>query len=78
MLSNIPKVEVHASNESALSDYCRLGQPILPYPPVEGLDAYFDLGIEQDDNGQPDGPHTQFILYADSALWRQLMMTKDL
>jgi len=34
--------------------------------------------IEQDDSGKSDGPRTQFVLYADSALWHQFMMMKDL
>jgi len=41
---NIPKVKGHASDESAMSDYCK--QAVLSLPPMEGFDAEFDLGIE--------------------------------
>jgi len=75
---SIPKVEAHASKESTMSDYYMFAQAVLSLPPVEGFDIDFDLGVEQGDNGQSDGPHTPFVLYTDNALWHKLMMKKDL
>ena len=77
-LPSIPKVEVYASNESTMSDYCRFAQAVLSLPPMERFDANFDLGVEQGDSGQSDRSRTRFTLYADSALWHKLMMMKDL
>ena len=53
-------------------------QAVLSLPPMEGLDADFDLGVEQVDSSPFDGLRTRFVLYADNALWRKLMKTKDL
>ena len=75
---NIPKVEAFASNESAMSDCCRFAQTILSWPPIEGVDIDFHLGIEQDDSSRSNRPHTWFILYTDNILWHKLMMMKDL
>ena len=47
-------------------------------PPLEGFDADFDVWIEQVDVSASDGPREQFVLYADSALWDQVMKMKDL
>jgi len=68
MSPSISKVEAHASNESTMSDYYRFSQAILSLPPMEGFDTEFNLGVEQGDMSQSGGPHTQFILYADSAI----------
>jgi len=51
MLPNIPKVEAHASNESAICDYCRIAHAAPSLPTMEGFNAHFDLGIEQGDSG---------------------------
>jgi len=47
-------------------------------PPLEAFDADFDIGVKQVDVSPSDGPREQFALYADSALWKQVMKTKDL
>ena len=47
MPHNMPKVEAHASNESAISNYCRFAQVVLSLLPMEGFDADFDLGVKQ-------------------------------
>ena len=75
MPPSIPKVQVHSSNESTVSVYCRFVQAVLSLRPMEGFD--FDMGIEQGNSGQSDGPHIRFVLYINSALRHQLMMTKD-
>ena len=46
VLPSRPKVRAHASNESAMSDYCRFAQTVLSLPHTEGFDANFDLVIE--------------------------------
>jgi len=78
MPPSIPKVDAHASNESTVRDYCRFAQVVLSLPPTEGFDADFDPGIEQGDSGQSDRPCTWFVLYADNALWHQLILTEVL
>jgi len=78
MPPSIPKAEAHASNESAMSEYCRFAQVILSLSHVEGFDADFDLGVKQGDSNQSNGQCKQFVLYTDSASWHQLMTTKDL
>ena len=60
-----------------MSDYPRFSQTILSLLPVKGFEADFDLEVEQGDSSKSDGLHRLFILYADSALWRKLTMTKD-
>ena len=75
---NIPKVEVPMPNESSISNYCRFTQAVPSVPPMEGFVGDFDLGVEQVDSDQPDRARACFILYADNALWRQVMKTKDL
>jgi len=45
---------------------------------MEGFDEDFDLGVEQVDSSPSDGLRVHLILYADNALWRQVMETKDL
>ena len=55
MPSNMPKVEAYASNESAMSDYCRFAQAILSLPLIEELYADFDFGVEQGESSQSDG-----------------------
>ena len=47
-------------------------------PALEVFDADFDLGVEQVDGSPSDGPKEQFVLYADGALWHQVMKTKDM
>jgi len=47
MLPSTPKVEAHASNESATSDYCRFAQTVLCLPPMEGFVADFDVGLNK-------------------------------
>ena len=42
------------------------------------VEVLTDLGIEQGNSDQSDGPRTRFVLYTDSRLWHQLMMAKDL
>ena len=61
-----------------MSDYCRFAQTVLSMPFVEGFDADFDVGIERVDDSPSDGPQGQFVLYADSTLWHQVMKTNDL
>ena len=78
MPSTVPKVKAYASNESPMSDYCRFAKVVLSFPPLEGVDVDFDVGIEQDNSGQSDGRRTWFVLYIDNMLWHQLIMTKDL
>jgi len=75
---SIPEIEAHASNESTMNDHYRFAQVVLSLPYRQGVDADFDLGVEQGDSDQFDGPHTRFVLYADSTLWCYLMMMKDL
>jgi len=74
---SIPKVEAHTSNEFAMSNYCRFAQGVL-FSPVEGFDVDFDLVVEQGDGSQSDGLCKRFVLYANSALWHQLMTAEDL
>ena len=38
-----------------MSDYCRFAQAILSLPPMEGLDADFDLGVEQVNSSSSNG-----------------------
>jgi len=40
------KVEAYASNESPMSNYYRFMQMVLSFPPMEGVDLDFDIGIE--------------------------------
>jgi len=47
MSPSIPKVKAHASNESAMGDYCKFAQAVLSLSPIKGFDVDFDLGIEQ-------------------------------
>ena len=76
--SSIPKVKTYSSNESCKSDYYRFTQLVLILPPMEGIDLYFDLGIEYKDSGLSDIARYLIVLYADSALWCNLMIKKDL
>ena len=46
-------------------------------PPLEDFDVNFDVGFKQVDVSPSDGPREQFVLYIDSALWDQVMKTKD-
>jgi len=46
MPPNKPEVEAPISNESLMSDYCRFTQIVLFMPPVEGFNAYFNIGVE--------------------------------
>ena len=78
MPPNKPDVEAPASNESSMSDYYRFAQTVLSMPPVEGFDADFDEGVERVDDNPSDGPQERFVLYADSALWHQVVKMKDL
>jgi len=75
---NMLMVEAYVSNESSMSDYCRFAQAILSLPPMEGLDIDFDFGAKQVDSSPSDRLRVHFVLYADNALWRKLMKTKDL
>ena len=61
-----------------MSDYCRFTQVIPSLPPTKGVDLDFDLGIEYNYSAPSDGAYYRFVLYADSTLWRNLMMEKDL
>jgi len=45
---------------------------------LEGFNVDFDVGVEQVDSSPSDGLGEQFVLYADGALWHQVMKTKDL
>ena len=45
---------------------------------MEGVELDFDLGIEYDDSDLSDGARHQFVLYADSTVWCNLRMKKDL
>jgi len=47
MLSSIPKVAAHASNESTMTDYYRFTQTILSLHSVEGFEADFDLRLNK-------------------------------
>ena len=47
---NMANVDVHASNEFALSNYCRFAQAIHSLPPMKGFNADFDLGVKQGDS----------------------------
>ena len=55
MAPNMPKVEAHACNESAISDYYRFAEAILSFAPIEGFDVDFDLGVEQGNSSQSNG-----------------------
>jgi len=44
---------------------------------LQGFDADFDVGVEQVDGSSPDGPRERSVLYADGALWHQIMKMKD-
>jgi len=66
------------SNYSSISEYYKFAQVVYSMPPLEGFDVDFDLGVEQVDNGPSDRPRERFVLYADCALWDQVMKTKDL
>ena len=61
-----------------MSDYCRFAQTILFIPPVKGCDAAFGVGVERVDDSSSGGQQKRFVLYADSALWHQVMKMKDL
>jgi len=78
MSPNMPKVEAHTSNESSMSDYCRFAQAVLSLPLMEGIDANFDLGVEQIDSSPSDELRMQYVLCADNGLRHKLMKTKDL
>jgi len=56
-----PEIEAHASNESTMSDYYKFAQVVLSLPAMQGVDAGFDLGIEQGDSSQSGEPCTQFV-----------------
>ena len=73
-----PKVEAPVSNDSSISEYCKFAQVVHSMPPLEGFDADFDVGVEQVDDSLSDGLREHFVLYADGALWHQVMKTKDL
>ena len=75
---SIYEVKAYASNESSMSDYCRFAQVVLSMPPIEGFDLDFNVGFEQVDGSPSYGPQERFILYANHALWHQVMKTKDL
>jgi len=68
MSPSIPDVETYASNKSSMSDYCRFAQVVLFLPLMEGVDLYFDIGIEYDDLGSSDGTPYRFVLYANGML----------
>jgi len=72
------EVEAPASNDSSLSEYCRFGRVAHSMLPLERFDADFDIGVKQVDVSLSDAPREQFVLYADGALWHQVMKTKDL
>ena len=76
MSPNMRQVEPYVSNESSISDYYRFAQAVLSFAHMEGLDADFDLGIEQVESSSSNGLRVCF-LYADNALWHQVMKTKD-
>ena len=59
-------------------DYCRFAQVVLSFTYMQGLDADFDLRVEQGDSGQSDRPRARFILYDNGTLWHQLMVIKDI
>ena len=46
--------------------------------PLEGFNADFDVRVEQVDGSPSDGRRERFVLYADGALWHQVMKMKDL
>ena len=75
---SMPKVEAHISNESSMSDYCRFVQVVLSLLLMEGLDADFDLGVEQVNSSSSDRLRVRFVLCVDNALCRHIMKTKDL
>ena len=72
------EVEALVSNEYSMTDYCRFAQTVLSTPPVEGFDVDFDIAVERVGDSPSDRPQDQFVLYADSALWHQVMKIKDL
>jgi len=47
-------------------------------PQLEGFNADFDVGVEQIDGNLSDGLREWFVLYADGALWHQVMKIRDL
>ena len=69
MAPNMPEVEVPVPNESSMSNYCRFAQAVLSGPPMEVFDGDVD---------PLDRVQVRFILYVESALWRQVMQMKDL
>ena len=73
-----PKVEALISNDFSISEYCRFARIVLSVPPLEGFNADFDAGFEQVDVSSSDGPREQLVVYVDSALWDQVIKTKDL
>jgi len=78
MLPNMPKVAAHVSNKSSMSDYCRFAQVVLSLFLMEGFHIDFDLGVEQIDSSASYGLRVHLVLYADNALWHQIMKAKDL
>jgi len=78
MPPNKLKVEAPVSNDYSMSEYYRFVQVFHSMPPLEGLGANFDVAVEQVDGSPSDGRRELFVLYADGALWHQVMKTKDL
>ena len=78
MPPNKLKVEAPVSNDSSISEYCMFAQVVYSMPALEGFDVDFDVGIEQVDDSLSVGLRERFVLYADGALWHQVMKTKDL
>jgi len=78
MPPNKPEVEAPISHESSMSDYCRFAQTVLSMPPMVCFDVDFDVGVEQVGDSPSDGPQERVALFIDSALWHQVMKTKDL
>jgi len=78
MPSNMPEIEVPISYDSSICEYCRFAQLVHSIHPLECFNVDFDVRLEQVDGSLSDGPRERFVLYADGALWHQVMKTKDL
>jgi len=73
----VTKDKPYATNEVSMSYYCRFAQMLLFLPPIDDIEYDFDLGVEFG-SGLSNGVHYKLVLYMNRAIWRYLMMKKDL
>ena len=73
----ITKDEPYVFNEESMNDCYRFSRVLMSLPLMDGVQYDFNLGAEFD-SGQSDRVHYKIILFADYAIWTNLMLKKYL